>query len=97
MGLLNFLGVLSPAHINVFTFFNAKKSVGKDTLGNRYYVGKARKGYDRERRWVMYAGEPEASAVPPEWHAWLHYQTDTPLAKQAKAIAVLGKNHIAPT
>ena len=28
------------------------------------------------RRWVMYAGAPEASLVPPEWHAWLHYTTD---------------------
>ena len=26
----------------------------------------------RERRWVIYAGQPEASKVPPEWHGWLH-------------------------
>jgi NADH:ubiquinone oxidoreductase subunit len=29
-----------------------------------------------ERRWVLYKGEAEASKVPPEWHAWLHYTTD---------------------
>ena len=23
----------------------------------------------------MYVGESEASKVPPEWHAWLHYTT----------------------
>jgi NADH:ubiquinone oxidoreductase subunit len=33
----------------------------------------------RDRRWVVYAGDPEASRVPPEWHAWLHYTTDAPL------------------
>lgn len=41
--------------------------VGSDGFGNRYY---REKGGDR--RWVMYAGAPEASKVPPEWHAWLH-------------------------
>jgi NADH:ubiquinone oxidoreductase subunit len=24
----------------------------------------------------MYRGEPEASKVPPEWHAWLHHTVD---------------------
>jgi NADH:ubiquinone oxidoreductase subunit len=36
------------------------------------------------RRWVAYAGAPEASRVPPEWHAWLHYTTDAPLAERAR-------------
>lgn len=76
MALLDFLGVLSPAHIQWFNAFHAKKMVGKDGFGNKYYIGKARKGYDRERRWVIYAGQPEASAVPPEWHAWLHHQSN---------------------
>lgn len=44
--------------------------------GNRYYEAAPRKGYARPRRWVMYKDVPEASAVPPEWHGWLHYQTD---------------------
>src|SRR5579884_273352 len=30
----------------------------------------------REKRWVIYNGEPEASKVPPEWHAWLHHTVD---------------------
>jgi NADH:ubiquinone oxidoreductase subunit len=49
--------------------------VGTDHLGNRYYRDKRRRvlvrggGHDsRERRWVVYQGEPEASCVPPEWH-----------------------------
>jgi NADH:ubiquinone oxidoreductase subunit len=33
---------------------------------------------------VTYAGRPEASSVPPEWHAWLHYLTDAPLPAEAR-------------
>jgi NADH:ubiquinone oxidoreductase subunit len=58
--------------------------VGEDRFGNRYYTGKARKGYARPRRWVVYKGMDEASKVPPEWHAWLHYMTDKPLDEAAR-------------
>lgn len=71
------LGVLSPAHISLFTLTKRKKKVGTDFLGNKYYEAAPRRGYKRPRRWVMYKGAPEASNVPPEWHGWLHYQTDT--------------------
>lgn len=49
--------------------------VGEDPDGNRYYrQKKVPKGY-RERRWVVFdGGESEATRVPPEWHAWLHFQ-----------------------
>lgn len=70
------LGALSPAHIRFVTLISRAALVGVDPLGNRYYRAKARKGYKRERRWVMYQGAPEASMVPPEWHGWLHHQTD---------------------
>ena len=76
MGLLSWLGVLSPAHITWFNAFHAKEHVGTDHEGNKYYTGKARKGYYHKRRWVIYNGEPEASRVPPEWHAWLHHQSN---------------------
>ena len=75
MGLLRFLGVLSPVHIGWVTM-SGGKLVGQDPQGNRYYSGRPRRGYSRDRRWVMYKGAPEASAVPPEWHGWLHHQTD---------------------
>lgn len=56
------------------------KLVGTDSQGNRYFSErKARKGL-RQRRWVLYKGRIEASRVPPEWHAWLHYTVDQPLA-----------------
>lgn len=80
MGLLtsiaNLLGSLSPAHITFVTLTSGAKHVGTDALGNKYYRAKPRKGYNRERRWVIYKGAPEASSVPPEWHGWLHHQTN---------------------
>jgi NADH:ubiquinone oxidoreductase subunit len=76
MGFLSFLGALSPAHISFFTSFSGGKLIGVDGFGNRYYQMKARKGYDHTRRWVVYKDSPEASDVPPEWHGWLHHQTD---------------------
>jgi NADH:ubiquinone oxidoreductase subunit len=57
----------------------AGSKVGEDAFGNRYYRGRGRSGYRRERRWVVYKGAPEASKVPPEWHAWLHYTMEAPL------------------
>lgn len=57
--------------------------VGADEYGNRYYrlknfkpqpVGAGR--FSRERRWVIYKGEPEGSKVPPEWHAWLNHMVN---------------------
>ncbi len=55
--------------------------VGEDAFGNRYYRerGKPRSCL-RRRRWVLYKGRPEASKIPPIWHAWLHYTGNaTPL------------------
>ncbi len=46
--------------------------VGTDEFGNRYYRDRHVHKHRRERRWVLYNGEAEASRVPPEWHAWLH-------------------------
>ena len=45
--------------------------VGEDELGNVYYQ-------DGRRRWVIYAGESDASNVPPEWHGWLHHIWEEP-------------------
>lgn len=57
------------------------EAVGKDRFGNRYYREKGGghvhgDSLRRERRWVVYNGEVEASRVPPEWHAWLHHTSD---------------------
>lgn len=80
MGLFKFifsiLGAVSPVHIWFVTAVSGAKKIGTDSEGNKYYEAKARKGYNHPRRWVVYNGEAEPSRVPPEWHGWLHYQTD---------------------
>ncbi len=55
--------------------------VGTDQFGNRYFKDDKRLLHGRERRWVLYAGEPEASKVPPEWHGWLHHSMPQPLSE----------------
>jgi len=54
--------------------------VGDDQFGNTYYTEKSPRDPSRPRRWVVYADNAavEASAVPAEWHAWLHHYSDTP-------------------
>ncbi|MEM8833404.1 MAG: NADH:ubiquinone oxidoreductase subunit NDUFA12 [Pseudomonadota bacterium] len=76
MRLFRFLGVLSPAAMIVTRFKTGAKFVGTDTFGNKYYQAKPRKGYKQPRRFVIYRDVPEASAIPPEWHGWMHHQTD---------------------
>lgn len=61
--------------------------VGDDNYGNRYYEEKLKKvsAGRKPRRWVIYQGDYEASKVPPEWHAWLHYRADQPLQGEVYA------------
>ena len=56
--------------------------VGEDRFGNRYYREKRGR-----RRWVIYKGRPEASKVPPDWHAWIHRTVDEPPTGEAPAAA----------
>ena len=62
----------------LFTWLKGKL-VGTDTAGNRYYIERGSPKGRRARRWVIYNGRTEASAVPSEWHAWLHHTVDAPL------------------
>lgn len=79
MARLSVFGVLSNVQMLIHTLLKGTY-VGTDATGNKYYKGKARKGtggrITRERRWVIYKRATEASFVPPEWHGWLHHQTD---------------------
>jgi NADH:ubiquinone oxidoreductase subunit len=59
----------------LFHTWRKGKKVGEDELGNVYYEG----GHDSEgrtRRWVIYSGPADASAIPPGWHGWMHHRTD---------------------
>ncbi len=52
--------------------------VGEDSQGNKYYEDKKKTRYGKPRRWIMYKGRAEASKVPADWHAWLHFTTSEP-------------------
>ncbi len=62
----------------IFTWLHGRV-VGTDSAGNRYFTEKRERATGRTRRWVVYAGVADATAVPAEWHCWLHYTTDAPL------------------
>lgn len=62
------------------TWLHGRK-VGTDQHGNRYFESKKQKQGVRPRRWVLFKGDLEASKVPPEWHAWLHYTTEAPITR----------------
>ncbi len=64
----------------LFTYFRGRL-VGSDSQGNRYFIEKQARSGHRQRRWVLYNGQVEASRVPPEWHAWLHYTTEDPISE----------------
>lgn len=84
----------------LFTLWKGRR-VGTDQFGNRYYLEKSPRalqrggGFDsRERRWVIYKGEAEASKVPPEWHAWLHHTIDEVPADAGKPQYPWQKPHL---
>jgi NADH:ubiquinone oxidoreductase subunit len=70
------------------------KLVGTDTEGNRYYEERRAPKDRRRRRWVVYKGVAEASRVPPEWHAWLHFTVDQPLSAGHRPIRPWQKPHL---
>lgn len=66
----------------IYTRFRGER-VGEDEFGNVYYRdprAHRSKGLlsSKEKRWVVYNGDAEASRVPPRWHAWLHHTIETP-------------------
>jgi NADH:ubiquinone oxidoreductase subunit len=63
----------------LFTWLHGE-FISTDAYGNRYFRAKGgrRRSDGKERRWVVYAGEPDGSKVPPEWNAWLHHTTAVP-------------------
>jgi NADH:ubiquinone oxidoreductase subunit len=57
------------------------EEVGRDEFGNVYYRtrgGVKDRALGFERRWVIFNGQSEASAVPAGWHGWLRHTVDVP-------------------
>ena len=63
---------MATAITHVLSWFKGEQ-VGVDSEGNKYYQERREPTGRRQKRWVIYQGEDEASRIPPEWHAWLHY------------------------
>jgi len=68
--------------------------VGSDKYGNQYYQEKEARPGMKQRRWVIYRGEPDASLVPPEWHGWLHYNQKEPLPEGSPFHKPWQKEHV---
>ena len=77
----------------IYTMLNGD-IVGTDEFGNRYYRGKGKKLQGRERRWVVYKGQAEASKVPSEWHGWLPHTFEEPLTEEEAKSRSLQLAHI---
>jgi NADH:ubiquinone oxidoreductase subunit len=52
--------------------------VGSDSNGNRYFLGKGKRGpHGVPRRMVVYAGgDADPTTIPPGWYGWMHYRTN---------------------
>lgn len=74
--------------VRLWTAFQGRY-VGSDELGNRYY-----KGRKNDRRWVIFNGPADASAIPPGWHGWMHHRTDVPPTEEAYANRPWQKPHM---
>ncbi|ODN69792.1 NADH:ubiquinone oxidoreductase subunit NDUFA12 [Methylobrevis pamukkalensis] len=70
--------------------FTSRKGVrvGEDEAGNTYY-----RTADGKRRWVIYNGPAEASAIPPGWHGWIHHRVDTPPTEETYVARAWQKPH----
>jgi len=68
------------------------REVGQDEDGQRYFRSHFKDWAGRETRWVLYAGEPEASKVPPAWRAWLQHLCDAPPEQDAKRLLPKGSS-----
>lgn len=68
----------------LLTTWRSGQFVGEDEFGNRYY---RKPGKDKtigvERRWVIYKGEADGSAVPPGWKGWLNQTVHVSPAEEA--------------
>jgi len=84
---------MTPFGTTLFTMWKGRL-VGTDGEGNRYYEERGRPRRRRARRWVVYRGDAEASRVPPDWHAWLHYTVDDPPNEEAQTQRPWQKPHL---
>ena len=69
----------------LYHFFG--KFVGKDEYGNKYYTNK------KDKRWVIYNGEINASKITSEWYSWMHNISNKVPSENEKKIFSWQKPH----
>lgn len=74
--------VRAMSFLSSFFIRLSARRVGSDATGNSYWESKRALRDGRPKRFVLFAGPAEASAVPPEWWGWLHHTTPSPLSAQ---------------
>lgn len=91
---------MNPWLLQIFTWWNGQtigtrfhtwrfgEFVGTDEMGNKFYQTK-----DGKRRWVIYNGPADASAIAPGWYGWMHYRVDVPPTKETYAPREWEKPH----
>ena len=61
----------------LYTIFFGKL-VGRDESENKYYENRK-----KDKRWVVYKGEINASKITSDWFSWIHYISNiTPVEKK---------------
>ena len=94
--LKQFFGWWSGQTLNTrFHTWRYGEAVGSDQFGNRYY--RAKSALPRsipERRWVIFNGYSEASAIPPGWHGWMHHREAEPPVEGAYVAHEWEKPHL---
>ncbi len=63
--------------------------VGSDNFASDYY-----QNADKTRRWVIYNNHSQATAIPPDWHAWIHKMVDTPPSETPFSVKSWEKPHL---
>ena len=72
--------IISPAEPVKLLASNALTAHKTPTATENTNVNVQKNSLRKERRWVVYKGEPDASKIPPEWHAWMHHTVTKPPA-----------------
>ena len=61
--------------------------VGKDELGNKYYKNK------KNKRWVIYSADIEATKITSSWFMWIHHTIDK-IPKNNESKYLWQKDHL---
>lgn len=62
-----------------------KRGPGRQGRSRQRLLSQARQGtrWQDEKRWVVFAGDPDPTCVPPGWYGWLHRRIEKAPSEQA--------------